>query len=234
MFSDVLSFGRGLSNSADYNFFTFGQLCKFIHRLVSRCASASSFPVVTDWFGLLSFDLGKLSLLPPVDFLKRLKLKTDLVAACRIKAEHDLSQKSGTAAVTIHIEKLKGEFAVSARSFILRVLQSAKEHASFTTNIVQGLSSFDPNVMFVFTVEQATRCFNEIYGSFRLRKWVPEGELSLYRDEYSTFLDHLRVSFPLYVKTPCGVLNVVELLSTLPALRDRPHLLYISNSVAFA
>ena len=89
------------------------------------------------------------------------------------------------------------------------------------------MSSFDSTVLFSFTAEQVTRCFDELYGSFRLCKWVPESELIIYRDEYLVLRDHLRLTFPMYVKTPCGVLNVVELLTRLPALRARPRLLYV-------
>ena len=224
---DVLSFERSLANSVDNNFFTFGQLCRFIHRLAARCAQPSTFPVCTDWFGLLDFDVDKMVMLSSSDFLKRLKLRTDLTAACRIKAERDLAQKAGTPAVNLHIEKLRGEFSVGACTFIVRMLRSVRQHVSLTSDIVQGMSSFDPHVLFTQTLDQVSRSFNELYNSFRLRYWVPDDQLSLYRDEYQAFVDHLRVIFPDYKKTPTAVLNVVELLSPLPALRERPHLLHL-------
>ena len=211
----------------DSGFFTFGQICRFIHRLASRCAHPTSFPVLSDWFGLLAFDANKLVLLPVNDFLKRLKLRTNLETACSTKAERDCVQKSGSPEVISATERIKGEFAFNARGFILSLLQAVQNHISFSSDITKGLASFDGQVLFCLAQEQASRCFADLYDSFRLRKWVPDDCLSLYRDEYLAFLDHLRVTHSDLRKDPSSLLDLVDFLSPNVALRSRPHLLYL-------
>ena len=223
--SDTTSFERSLGKRKDSNFFTFGQSCKLLHKLASRCAHPTSYPACDDWFGLLTFNVDKIVLLPPSDFLKKLKLRADLDQACRAKAEKDLTQKPGSSVVAIFAEKVKGEFATNVRTCILRLLRLVREHVSLSSDIVQGMASFDPTVLFCLPQEQITRFFGELHTSFRLRKWLPEDSLSIYQDEYLAFVDHLRVAYSSSKKSPEAILNMVEFLTPLTALRSRPHLL---------
>ena len=171
--------------------------------------------------------LDSLQLLPPSDFLKKLKLRTDLDQACRIKAERDASMKPGGSDFSELTAKVKDDFATKARNYFTFLLRRIREHVSLTADIVRGLASFDTSVLFDLPTEQASRCFIELYNSFRLRNWVPEDGLSLYRDEYMTFVDHLRVSYSVSQKGEKLIPDVVSFLTSHPALRDRPHLLYI-------
>ena len=224
---DVDSFDRHLRRRRDANFFVFGQLCKFIHKLASRCAHPDSFPVNTDWFGLVTFDLKKLQLLTATSFLKRLKLRKSFEPALVTKTERDYSLKSGSPGFAEALDKVRGAFALQARTFFLSLLHAVRGHISLTSDITQGLSCFDPQVLFSLTVEQASRCFGELHSSFELRKWLPADSLAIYRDEYLSFRDHLRISFPDLKKDASFIPDIVEFLTPLTALRSRKHLLYL-------
>ena len=123
-----------------------GQLCRFLHKLLSRCAHPKSYPLSTSWFDLVTVDLGSLKLLPPADFLKKLKLRVDLDQACRIKAERDLAMKPGGSDFSEQVAKVKEEFALKARSYFVFLLRRIREHVSLTADIVRGLASFDTTV----------------------------------------------------------------------------------------
>ena len=224
---DLASFDRSLSGCRDSGFFMFGQLCKFIHRLASRIAQPASIPICTDWFGLLSFELDDLVPLSPSEFLKRLKLRGDLDAACRVKAERDTSSKPGSLAVAELSSKAKEQFGQECIDYILYLLRVLQKHTSLTSNIVKGMASFDPQVLFSTTSDLASRCFGEIYSCFLLQKWVAVGDLTSYRDEYLEFVDHLKVTQPLFREKPLSVPDVVAHLIPNASLRARSRLLYI-------
>ena len=82
----------------------------------------------------------KLQLFPPVDFLKRLKLRTDLDKASATKAERDSVQKPGSSVVTELTAKIKSDFALNARGKILHLLEAVRDHISVSSDIVQGMS----------------------------------------------------------------------------------------------
>ena len=55
---DISQFAWSLSRRHDSNFFVLGQLCRFLHRLLSRYAQPESYPNSTKWFDLITIDLG--------------------------------------------------------------------------------------------------------------------------------------------------------------------------------
>ena len=224
---DTSSFERSLNKRRDSAFFTCGQLARFLHRLLSRIASATSFPLATDWFALLTHDLDTLVFLPPSDFLKRLKLRGDLDACSRLKAERDTSQKSGSLAIIELAAKIKETFARESIVFILEFVRSAQSNCLMTTILAKGMASFDSHVLFSLSLDVASRCFGELFSCFRLKKWVQTGDLSLYRDEYLAFVDSLRITHPIYCSDPDSVPDVVNLLTPLASLQTRRRLLYI-------
>ena len=223
----VNSFDRNLRRRRDANFFVFGQLCRFIHKLASRCAHPVSFPANTDWFDLLAFDLKDLQLLPATDFLKRLKLRKSFEPALVLKTERDNSLKSGSVGFAELLDKTRSTFATQARSFFLSLLTLMRDHVSFSSDITQGLACFDPQVLFRLSGEQATRCFKELHSSFHLRNWVPADSLSLYQEEYMEFRDHLRIAYPDLKKESEFIPDMVDFLTPLSSLRSRKHLLYL-------
>ena len=154
-------------------------------------------------------------------------MRVDVDKASATKAERDSVQKPGSSVVTELTAKIKSDFALNARGQILQLLEAVRDHISVSSDIVQGLSSFDPNVLFCQTREQVARSFDVLYGSFQLRKWVSEGDTSLYRDEYNELVDFLRVSQPILKKDPGVIPDIVIFLSQMEALQTRVHLRYL-------
>ena len=198
-----------------------------LHRLLSRIAQPTSFPLLTDWFGLLSFDLDTLVPLAPSDFLKRLKLRGDLDGSSRVKAERDSSMKPGSLAVSELASKIKENFARSAITYILDFARAVQADSRLTMGLVKGMASFDAHVLFSLPLDVASRCFGELFSSFRLKSWVQTGDLTLYRDEYLSFVDGLRITHPTYRGDPDSVPDLVDLLAPLTSLQTRRRLLHI-------
>ena len=77
----------------DWDFLTFGELCRYLRKLCSRAILPKPTPADNDWSGLLQLSLDDCRELSCRDFLSRLKLKFDLEAASEAKAKKENSGK---------------------------------------------------------------------------------------------------------------------------------------------
>ena len=89
------------------------------------------------------------------------------------------------------------------------------------------MDSFDPQVLFSASSDLASRCFGEIYSCFLLQKWVAVGDLTSYLDEYLEFVDHLKVTQPVFRDKSLSVPDVVSHFTPNFLLRNRSSSLYI-------
>ena len=153
-------------------------------------------PGESDWAGLFALQGQTLTQLYIRDFLNRLKLKGYLDAACRIRARREIDdQQSVHTDFEAAVESIKEEFVVKARNYLVFLLERFLYDISFNSDIVKGMSCFDPLVLLSVPYEQAALCFSTRYYSFSLREWMvstPEVEA---RDEYLEFLDFFRSKY---------------------------------------
>ena len=81
------------------------------------------------------------------DFLPRSKLDARLVPACKAKAEAETGDKKNEGLTLDTITgNCKEEFGRIAKSYIIFLFKSTQGLTRFTSDIVKGLSSFDPDV----------------------------------------------------------------------------------------
>ena len=121
---DVKNFERSLAGRKDSGFLTFGQLCQFIRKLCYRSLLPAFVPAVTEWSAVLDLSGRELKQLSSPVFIFRLKMKSDLDGACRIKARRDLSDKVPGSLDSL-VEAAKEEFSVQARQFIVSLIEGS-------------------------------------------------------------------------------------------------------------
>ena len=161
-------------------------------------------------------------------FFDGLRIRKKIDRACKILAEQEIREKklpSGELDNVVRKHKLM--FSTSARGYILFLCSSIQGQISGITDLVKGLSSFDPEVLFTFPLDKASACFTALFQNFCLRRWFEKSQEMACHDEYLSFVQHLRSSFPDRVRTVGTVTNAVKFLSEMSALHTRPLLLRI-------
>ena len=73
-------------------------------------------------------------------------------------------------------------------------------------------------------MERAPFCFAALYQRFSHRDWLEGSPHDDYRDEYLEFVMLFRQSYHSLKNSPDAFLDMVDLLSAMPELRNRPHL----------
>ena len=149
-------------------------------------------------------------------------------AACRTRAKREVDDpESVDKDFEAAVESVKEEFVVKARNCLVFLLERFLDDISFNSDIVRGMSCFDPVVFLSVSYEEAAACFSILYYSFSLREWIvniPEVEA---RDGYLEFLDFFRNKYEDFRDAPETFTNMVDLLSPMPELRSHKHLFFL-------
>ena len=222
------SFAPCLSGRTDSGLLLYGQICKFLRRLAARIVPSESLPEESDWHQIIISDFSVAPNLKVGAFFDGLRIRSKIDRACKILAEQEIRDKKLPNSETDNIiRKHKLVFSNSARSYILFLCTSIQSQISGITDLVKGLSSFDPQVLFTFPLAQASASFSALFQNFRLRRWFEDTQELACHDEYLSFVQHLRSRYPDRVRTFSTISNTVKFLSGLSALQTRPLLLRI-------
>ena len=224
------SFERSLSGKVNVNFYICGQLCSFIRRLASRCLVSASVPEETDWLGLLNLNPGTATKLSPQQFLHKLRIESKVAVACKRKAESDLSDAKGSGskdAVANLAAKLQEQFATAGCGYVCYLLDTVLKHVSLTSELVRGLASFDPTIVFCSKLDLARSLFQVLVRSFTSRGWARAKDNDRYMDEYIGFVEDARKGCSGLVENPNLVFDAASFYVSMPALRSRTHLLHL-------
>ena len=205
----------------------YGYTCKYIRRLCSRSILSTSIPSEDEWSEIYGLDLAAAPLLSSRAFLKRLGIEARVSAAAKIKAEYEVCDRSDKAGIARATEQIIDNFAVSGRNYVGFLMSSVKTHSTLKTELMKGLASFDPTVLFVLPTNVGLYHFTALYGIFRRGKWVKPEDEQLCIEEYLSFVDNLRIKYAELVKSPQLLFDVVDFLIGLPSLRERPLLDYV-------
>ena len=196
--------------------------------MCSRCFVADSYPSEADWFDLVNYKAASGVFMDTEPFLHRLKLTVRVAAACKLKAERvHFGKQTDKAIIAKTADDLKEDFATKAKNYIRFFLAEFLKQPGISSDIVKGLACFDPFVLFKTSQEFATSCFEQLYTSFRLRRWVLSSNASLCREQYLELLDHLRSLFPSPVDPVAAIPDVIDFLLNLDYLHNRPNLLHL-------
>ena len=219
-------FDRSLTGRDDCGFFVCGQLCKYIRRLCGRCLSSSSIPSDVEWIELLDLDLNTCSKLTPAQFLTKARITDQVSQASKHKAERDLSETKGSRdAIDKLSSSLHDHFANAGRNYVIFLLESVLKHVNLSSELVKGMASFDPQVLFILPESLGMSLFQILVRGFISRRWIREADEQLYLDEYASFVKDLR-------KENVGIVtsliyNIVNYLVAHPSLQFRQYLTHI-------
>ena len=196
--------------------------------MCSRAVLPKCTPEDTNWTGLLHLCPDDLRLLSTRDFGSRLKFDTDLDAVCRSKVRRSYSdKKTGPPSLEELVAAEKEGFLVKARTYVVSLLETMLRDIHFTADIIHGMGCFDPHLLLSLPLDQVTFCFNALFNSFRIRRWVAESAMQDYRDEYFEFVDHFRKTSSGIKDAPATIPDVLALLTPMPALRSRINLFHL-------
>ena len=222
---DNRCFETSLVGHKDSGLFTYGQLNNFIRKLCYRSLLPKHLPKDTVWTQLPVLRTSELRQLSSREFLNRLKLKEDLDKDAAAKVKPDHSDKEGPIPNRAKlVEECKERFVGKARGHIVFLLEKSLSYHRINAEIVRGMASFDPHILFSLPQEQATHCFVALYKSFSLRGWLEGSTEDDCRDEYLEFIDQFRLKYASLKDSPDGFTDMIELLSGMSELRNRPHL----------
>ena len=148
----------------------------------------------------------------------------EAAATAKVKRDHS-DQEGPIPNMTALVEEAKEKFVAKARSYV--DLGNFLGHISLNANIVCGMACFDPNILLCLPLEQANFCFSALYQSFSLRGWLEGSPEYDCRDEYLDFIGHFRQAYHSLKDSPNGFSDMVNLLSSMPELRNRAHLYHL-------
>ena len=215
-----------MSGRRDRGFYTFRQLCQYLLTLARRCASPKGIPPEDQWSEILELDLKRVAALSVSEFITRIKLGTKLDSACKAKAERDVKDKQTEGLPLDALSgKHKEEFGRAARSYVTHLFNSMQHQTSLTTDLVRGLGSFDLETLLTGSIEHAMYCHRQLFTSFRLRGYFSLDQECPCSEEYRSFVDVMRQTFPDLIQPTLFVKDTVDFLVAQVSLTSRP-LLY--------
>ena len=137
-------------------FFLCGHLCHFVRTLASRSLFSTSVPDADDWLFLTSLEVSTVKPLSSREFLRRIQLASKVTTGAKIKAEQVTSERSGSReGLDKATEKIVDNFTLTARNYVTFLIESTLGHIIITADVVRGLASFDPRVLFVLPTSQS-------------------------------------------------------------------------------
>ena len=203
-------------------------MSRYIRALACRSFLSADVPKAEDWTALLKFEVSSLKPVSSRQFLKRIQLESKVTAGAKIKAEQEISERSGSReGLEKAVEKIVDNFALTARNYVTFLIESTLGHVSITADITRGLASFDPQVLFVLPTSYSYSLFTTLYRSFSSRGWVKDIDEQLCLDQYISFVEEIRSFYPDVVEAPDLIFDVVSFLATSAKLQSRPLLHYV-------
>ena len=117
------------------------------------------------------------------------------------------------------------EFGRASPSYVTYLFNSIQSQNALTSDFVKGLCYFDLETILVGPIELAVYCFSQLFTSFRLRSFFTSEQEGARGEEYRSFLDDIRKTYPDLVQPTLFVTDTISFLLEQSSLRSRP-LLY--------
>ena len=97
-------------------------------------------------------------------FFDGLRIGGKIEKASKVQAEQEVREKKlPSTEVDTGARRLELTFSSSTRSYILLLCTSVQGQISGITDLVKGLSSFNPQILFVFPLDIATASFTALF-----------------------------------------------------------------------
>ena len=225
-FPDTTNFSLILSGRRGRAFYSYQQLCLYLRKLAKRVVMPAALPGEDDLASILDLDATTAPALSVSVFFNRTKVGAKLDHACKPKAEvehHELKGQKPT------IDELKGnvknEFGRLARSYVTQMFKETRSHFNFTSIIAQGLGSFELEILLKFQLTLATKCYNTLFTTFRLRGYFSLDQESQTQEEYLSLVDELQLKFAEFDQPTLLVPDTIDFLVVQTTIQTRPLLL---------
>ena len=156
----------------------------YLRKLAKRVMMPSTLPAEDVIPSILHLDINVAPALSVTVFLNRIKLGGKLDHACKLKAKVEMHEKQGEKFTLVELtNKARDEYGRLARSYVTHLFKETRSHFHFTTIIAQELRSFDLEILLKSPLTLATKCFNKLFTSFRLRGYFSSTEESQAQEE---------------------------------------------------
>ena len=230
VFLNVSSFAVNHQGRRDATFFLCGEFCRFISKLCSRCYQRETISLENSWVLLFGFKVSEGKFMTEEDFPIRLRLTSNVAIASKLSAEVVHENKRSKKAV---IDKTAAEattsFVKEGLQFIQYLLKEVLNQTSLSSEIIKGLATFDPLILFKRLTEVGLRQFGLLYSTFQLQFWVASVNENVCRDEYVALLNYLRVNSPSDFDSTESSIDLIDFLIGLEFFQTHEHLLYLFN-----
>ena len=215
----------------DQGFFLFGQMLKFLPRLLGRIVERDTLPDENDWEALRQYDVIETKFLDVPSFMEKTEFRAKAlrVAKSKIDVEREISkrQKPSKAVARSVIGATFNPFIETGQSYMRYVANNLIKHPSFKSDLVMGMASFDYSTLFVLPRPQAIECYRQLFQSFSSRGWLAKEFKNVHMDDYVEFVDDLRhVYLDNMIRGPM-VDDMVTFLAIYPELARREYTLHV-------
>ena len=99
-------------------------------------------------------------------------MKSDLDAACRVKARKDFSDKVPGSLDGL-IEAAKEEFSAQARQFTVSLIEVLLKDVRLIDDIVRGMTCLDPAALLELPLQEALLFFKSLYSILNFQDGCP-------------------------------------------------------------
>ena len=117
--------------------------------------------------------------------------------------------------------KTKVDFRRLSGSYVTHLLKGTRSHFDFTTDIVQGLGSFDLEILLKLPVALASMCFSKLYMAFQFHGCLVCEQESQVLDEYMSFVDEIRISYTEFDQPTLLITDTIDFLRRQTTLISR-------------
>ena len=217
-----------LQHRREPSFYLCGEFSRFVRLLCSRVYSPDTVSLENAWFLLLRFQTSEGTFLPEDEYLVRLKLSNRVGTASKARAEGiHFGKKYERPAIGATAETVRTAFVKDSQKYVQFLINEILRRVGLTSNIVKGLTAFDPFIMFKRPMDVALKHFDMLYSTFALHSCVPSTNESLCRNQYMQLLGHLRTSYGPNFDLTSTSSDLIEFLVGLEFLQDRAHLFHL-------
>ena len=136
-------------------------------------------------------------------------------------------KKSRKAVFDKTADSAKSDFITSAKKCVEYLLGAVLQHTGLSSDIVKGLTAFDPYIMVKRPTGVALRHFGLLYSTFQLRSWVTGPNEDTCRDEYLALLDYLRTNHSSEPSLITESAELIEFLMGLDFFQTHEHICYL-------
>ena len=194
-------------SSADYGYYTFGEVSHFKYCLLQKIKQSSVLPLVEKWEEYMTPNHSKFAAIEEDWFRARTRVLSAL-------------EKVGSS----YLEK---EFRRDCRKILEDFVNCVLSTVAARSAIGQGLSCFCPPVLIGGDDHAPLQLFDLLLDGLLAKGWVRDGDMEACKSEYQSFVQEQRQLERTSTRSRPDVGNVLTFCSSHAGFRVRSHLYYV-------